>query len=92
MQAVLALCASILAPKKGKGKDSKSNHGSTNALTGTVVDSGDGATHIIPVSDGYVIGSRIQHIPLAGSDVTKFILQVLRGTSLSTACFVTFFA
>jgi actin-related protein 3 len=77
VQAVLALCASILAPKKGGGKkDAK--HGTSKALTGTVVDSGDGATHIIPVADGYVIGSRISHVPLAGSDVTKFMLDILR--------------
>jgi len=79
VQAVLALCASILAPKKGdKKKGGESSHGTTKALTGTVIDSGDGATHVIPVSDGYVIGSRISHVPLAGSDVTKFILQMLR--------------
>jgi actin-related protein 3 len=77
VQAVLALCASILAPRKSKG-DKKPSHGVNRALTGCVIDSGDGATHIIPVADGYVIGSRIAHIPLAGSDVTKFILQMLR--------------
>jgi actin-related protein 3 len=47
-------------------------------LTGTVLDSGDGVTHIIPISDGYVIGSCIKHIPLAGRDITKFIMQMLR--------------
>jgi actin-related protein 3 len=39
-------------------------------LTGTVVDSGDGVTHVIPIADGYVIGSCIKHIPLAGRDIT----------------------
>lgn len=29
-------------------------------------------------SDGYVIGSCIKHIPLAGRDMTKFIMQFLR--------------
>lgn len=29
-------------------------------LTGVVVDSGDGCTHVIPVVDGYVIGSAIR--------------------------------
>ena len=33
-------------------------------LTGTVIDSGDGVTHVIPVAEGYVIGSCIKHIPL----------------------------
>ena len=47
-------------------------------LTGTVIDSGDGVTHIIPVSDGYVIGSCIKHIPLAGRDITKYIMRQLK--------------
>mmetsp|Transcript_14499 Transcript_14499/g.12301 ORF Transcript_14499/g.12301 Transcript_14499/m.12301 type:complete len:293 (-) Transcript_14499:92-970(-) len=47
-------------------------------LTGTVCDSGDGVTHVIPVCDGYVIGSCIKHVPLAGRDITKFIMQALK--------------
>jgi actin-related protein 3 len=66
VQAVLALIASRLS------KDAE------KILTGTVIDAGDGVTHIIPVVDGYVIGSCIKHIPLAGSDITKFIMQMLR--------------
>ena len=49
-----------------------------NTLTGTVVDAGDGVTHIIPVADGYVIGSCIKHIPIAGRDITNFIQLLLR--------------
>ncbi len=48
------------------------------SYTGTVLDSGDGVTHIIPVVDGYVINSCIKHIPLAGSNMTKFIADSLR--------------
>jgi len=66
VQAVLALIASRLSKNAEK------------VLTGTVIDAGDGVTHVIPVSDGYVVGSCIKHIPLAGSDITKFILQLLR--------------
>lgn len=47
-------------------------------MTGCILDSGDGVTHIIPVSDGYVIGSCIKHIPLAGRDITNFIAQMIR--------------
>jgi actin-related protein 3 len=47
-------------------------------LTGTVIDSGDGVTHVVPVADGYVIGSCIKHIPLAGRTVTQYIQQILK--------------
>jgi actin-related protein 3 len=66
VQAVLALIASWASKNVER------------TLTGTVIDSGDGVTHVIPVVDGYVIGSCIKHIPLAGSDITKFIQQTLR--------------
>jgi actin-related protein 3 len=66
VQAVLALAASWLhRPEGGR------------TLTGTVIDSGDGVTHVIPVAEGYVIGSLIKHIPIAGKDITKFIQDLL---------------
>ena len=57
-------------------------------MTGVVVDVGDGATHVVPVADGYVIGGSIKSIPIAGKDVTLFIQQLLRVfffSSLSSA-------
>jgi len=65
VQAVLALVAS-----SGVGADI--------SYTGTVLDSGDGVTHIIPVVDGFVINSCIKHIPLAGSNMTSFVADMLR--------------
>lgn len=47
-------------------------------MTGVVVDVGDGATHIVPVADGYVIGSSIKSIPISGRDVTLFVQQLMR--------------
>lgn len=70
VQATLALYAQICGP------ENKSL--SKGDLTGTVIDSGDGVTHVFPVSDGFVIGSCVKHIPLAGKDITRFILQQLR--------------
>ncbi len=35
-------------------------------------------THVIPVAEGYVIGSCIKHIPLAGRTITQFIQQLMR--------------
>lgn len=54
VQAILALAASWTSVKV-----------SERTLTGTVVDSGDGVTHVIPVAEGYVIGSCIKDIKLA---------------------------
>jgi len=67
VQAVLALAASWT-----------SRNVKERTLTGTVIDSGDGVTHVIPVAEGYVIGSSIKHIPLAGRDITAFIQQLMR--------------
>lgn len=67
VQAVLALAASWTSRNVGE-----------RTLTGTVIDSGDGVTHVIPVAEGYVIGSCIKHIPIAGRDITYFIQQLLR--------------
>lgn len=47
-------------------------------MTGVIVDIGDGATHVVPVAEGYVIGSSIKSIPIAGKDVTLFIQQLMR--------------
>ena len=65
MQAVFALISS-------------SGLGNELSLTGTVLDSGDGVTHVIPISDGFVIGSCIKHIPLAGSNITNLIANMVR--------------
>ena len=67
VQAVLALAASWTSKQVTE-----------RSLTGTVIDSGDGVTHVIPVADGYVIGSCIKHIPLAGRTITQFIQQIMR--------------
>ncbi|KAI3629584.1 hypothetical protein MIR68_012406 [Amoeboaphelidium protococcarum] len=67
VQAVLALAASWTSSKV-----------SDQTLTGCVIDSGDGVTHVIPVAEGYVIGSALKHIPIAGRDITYFVQQLLR--------------
>ncbi|KAJ2916599.1 hypothetical protein MD484_g3811, partial [Candolleomyces efflorescens] len=67
VQAVLALAASW-----------SSNRVTDRTLTGTVIDSGDGVTHVIPCAEGYVIGSAIKHIPIAGRDISQFVLNLMR--------------
>jgi len=67
VQAVLALAASWTSKQVTE-----------RTLTGTVIDSGDGVTHVIPVAEGYAIGSSIKHIPIAGKDLTAFVQQLMR--------------
>lgn len=75
VQAVLALYAGITAKAKQEQGGFLTK---PEQLTGTVVDSGDGVTHIIPVVDSFIIGSCIKHIPLAGRDITRFIIEMMR--------------
>jgi len=72
VQAVLALRASMVMAAAATGTQVE------RTLTGTVVDAGDGVTHIIPVADGYVIGSCIKHIPIAGKKITQFVVDMMR--------------
>ncbi|RXK35134.1 actin binding protein [Tremella mesenterica] len=74
VQAVLALAASWTSSKVNE-----------RTLTGVVIDSGDGVTHTIPVAEGYVIGSSIKAIPIAGRDITYFVQQFLRDRGESAA-------
>jgi len=79
VQAVLALYAGVTTKNMVDpggapgGADLK-----VEQLTGTVIDSGDGVTHVIPVVDSFVVGSCIKHIPLAGKNITRFIMDMMR--------------
>ncbi|KAJ3681176.1 hypothetical protein LUZ60_015665 [Juncus effusus] len=64
VQSALTLAAGYSAPESDK--------------TGVVVDIGDGAPHIVPVVDGYVIGSSMKSFPISGHDVTRFVSQLLQ--------------
>lgn len=71
VQGVLALTASWSSEKS-------QSLGLSNSLTGTVIDSGDGVTHVIPIVEGFVLSNCIRHIPLAGRDITEFVVKILR--------------
>jgi actin len=49
----------------------------TGRTRGLVVDSGDGLTCVVPVFEGYALPHAIRKMPLAGTDITNFILQKL---------------
>lgn len=73
--------------KKHKNEDTREDQiKAIKSLTGMVVDSGDGVTHVVPICDGYVLGSNIKHIPIAGRKITRFMMDMIkdRGESIRT--------
>lgn len=54
----------------------------TGRMTGTVLDSGGGVTHSVPVIEGYIPANKATRMNLGGRDITEYLARLLRGRNV----------
>jgi hypothetical protein len=55
-------------------------------LTGVVVDSGDGVTHIVPVWEGICPPLLIKRLNVAGRHITRHLIKLLQVRTITCCC------
>ncbi len=55
-------------------------------MTGVVVDSGDGVTHICPVYSGHTLTHLTKRLDVAGRDITRYLIKVNCTSHLFPSC------